>query len=62
MEGKDLGNGKEEGTRPQSNEGGVNEKTNEEATTNMVVAVTTKSKAPKEVAFQYREPFKEKES
>lgn len=60
MEGRDPGNGKEEGTRPQSN-GGLYEKKNEEATANMVMAITTKSKALKEVVFQYKESFKRKE-
>ncbi len=41
--------------------GGFNEKKNEEATTNMVMVATTKSMAPKEVVFQYKEPFKGKE-
>jgi hypothetical protein len=60
MEGRDLGNGKEEGTKPQNN-GGLYEKKNEKAIANMVMAITTKSKAPKEVVFQHREPLKRKE-
>jgi hypothetical protein len=60
MEGRDPGNGKEEGTRSQS-DGGLYEKKNEKATANMVMVVTTKSKVLKEVVFQYKEPFKRKE-
>jgi hypothetical protein len=50
MEGGDLGNGKEESIISQTT-GGLNEKKNEEANVNMVMAVTTRSKALKEVVF-----------
>lgn len=41
--------------------GGPNEKKNEEATINMVMAITTESKVLEEVAFQERKPLKGKE-
>jgi hypothetical protein len=50
MEGGDPINGKEENTRPWIN-GGFSEKKNEKVIVNMVMAITTRSKAPKEVAF-----------
>jgi len=39
---------------------GLREKKNEEATVNMVMAVTTKNKVLKEEVFQEREPLKGK--
>jgi hypothetical protein len=59
VEGRDPGNGKEENIRQQIDKGGLTK--NEEATINMVMVVTTKSKAPKEVAFQERELLKGKD-
>jgi hypothetical protein len=39
---------------------GLSEKKNEEATVNMVMAITTKSKVLEEEVFQEREPLKGK--
>ncbi len=47
-------------TRDHKSLKGPNEKKNEEAIVDMVMAITT-SKAPKEVAFHEREPLKGKE-
>jgi hypothetical protein len=60
VEREDLRNGEKENTRSQSTRG-PSEKKNEKATINMVMVVTTNSKALEEVAHQDKEPLNGKD-
>jgi hypothetical protein len=48
-------------TQDHKSMGGPNEKKNEEATVNMAMTITIKSKAHEEVAYQEKGPFKRKD-
>jgi hypothetical protein len=48
-------------THDHKSTGGLSEKKNEEATVNMAMTITIKSKPHEEVAYQEKEPFKRKD-